>query len=73
MPVVVNPDPLLSSQEAEQYLGLRYRTLENARARADSRFPPYHKFGGKLVKYSKSDLDAWLRTTKVPCGRRAAA
>jgi excisionase family DNA binding protein len=58
----------LTTLEAAQYLGLSKATLEVWRLRAKrgeiSHAPPYAKLG-RLVRYSRADLDAWQRSNVV--------
>lgn len=49
---------LLSNDEAAEYLGVTPRTLEVWRCTKRQQIP-YIKVG-RLVKYRKTDLDAWL-------------
>lgn len=52
----------LSTKEASAYLGLCDGTLRNARNRgvlAGVTPPPYRKFG-RVCRYHRDDLDAWL-------------
>lgn len=53
-----SPDPLIPPSEASEYLGVTQDTL--AVWRCTGRYAiPYLKVG-RLVKYRRSDLDAWL-------------
>jgi predicted DNA-binding transcriptional regulator AlpA len=69
-PETVNPDPFLSSTEAERYLGLRPRVLEMARNRQDGRFPAFYRIGGKSIKYRLSELKEWLAKNRVDHSQR---
>lgn len=64
---------LFSTQEAADYLGTRPHTLEVWRASGRYRIP-YLKVG-RLVKYRRADLDAWLasRTVHAQAAAEAAA
>jgi excisionase family DNA binding protein len=63
MPTLVQSSPLLSRVQAAEYLGLRPGTL--------AIWAMSSKHGlrvikvGKLAKYRKSDLDAWLESRTV--------
>ena len=50
-------DPLLSTAQASQYVGLARQTM--ARLRVEGAGPSYYKLGSK-VAYRQSTLDAWL-------------
>ncbi len=53
-----NTDPLFTPQQTSEYLGVSHDTLSVWRC--EKRYNiPYLKVG-RLVKYRKSDLDAWL-------------
>ncbi len=53
----------LDNTEAAAYLGIEPGTLEVWRSTKRQRIP-YAKIGS-LVRYAKSDLDAWLQTCRV--------
>jgi excisionase family DNA binding protein len=58
---------LLNQDEAAAYLGVQPSTLEVWRC--TKRYPlPYVKVG-RLVRYRREDLDAWLRSQTI--GREA--
>jgi predicted DNA-binding transcriptional regulator AlpA len=50
-------DPLFSTSQASQYVGMARQTL--ARLRVEGSGPAYFKLGSK-VAYRQSTLDAWL-------------
>lgn len=54
---------LLSTEEAAEYLGTKPHTLEIWRAVGRYGIP-YIKVG-RLVKYRRADLDAWLASRMV--------
>lgn len=54
---------LITSNEAAAYLGLKPGTLEVWRCTKRHQIP-FFKIG-RLVKYRKSDLDAWLDSRAV--------
>ena len=54
---------LLNTQEAAQYLGVREQLL--VAWRYESRGPAFHRLGGRLVRYSADDLNAWLEDQKI--------
>ena len=58
----INPDPLLGSTEAAEYLGDNPRTLANKRCRGEG--PNYVKFK-HLIKYRQSDLDRYIESCVV--------
>ena len=60
-------DPLLDDRQAAQYLGVKPTTLQVWRS--TGRYPIEHLKIGRLVRYRRSALDAWLaaRTVK-PAG-----
>lgn len=52
---------LLSVEETAEYLGLSPRTIYNAVARKSKRpFPIKPKRLGKLVKFDRKDVDAYI-------------
>lgn len=52
----------LNNQEAAQYLGLKAATLNKWRVYGEG--PPFIKVG-RLVRYRRSDLDAYLSGRRV--------
>ena len=54
---------LLSTPEAADYIGARPHSLEIWRASGRYRIP-FVKVG-RLVKYRRADLDAWLKSRTV--------
>jgi len=50
---------ILDQKRVATILGISTRTLE--RYRLTGLGPPYIKFGGKLVRYRQSDLEAWIQ------------
>ena len=58
-----NQDPLLTRREAAEYLGVNERTLANWHSgKRFANLPVTHV--GRLVKYRKSDLEAFLQSQK---------
>jgi hypothetical protein len=51
------PSPWLTTEEAATHLRLGKRTLEGYRSKGGG--PTYYRQLGKLVFYSREDLDAW--------------
>ena len=59
------PSEYLNTTEAAEFLGVSIGTLEVWRC--TKRYPlPYVKVG-RLVKYRRSDLEAWLASRTVSC------
>ena len=59
-------DKFLDTRRAADFLGLSPRTLQTYRSTGAG--PDFHRFGG-VVRYRRSDLDAWAtvrRTQKFP-------
>ena len=55
------PKRLLSSEEAAEYLGLSVKTLYSMTGpRAKKRLPLRVKRIGKLLKFDRKDLDAYI-------------
>jgi predicted DNA-binding transcriptional regulator AlpA len=52
----------LRAPDAAAYLGLALSTLAKMRLRGDG--PPYYKAGPRVVVYSLSDLDDWLKASR---------
>lgn len=59
---MARPD-FLTTPEAAEYLGTRPHTLEVWRTSGRHRIP-FVKVG-RLVKYRRADLDAWLRSRTI--------
>lgn len=53
------PDPLLTSEEVAQWLGIKKCTLEKARSMQIGNFPPFIRIG-RVVRYRRSVVEAWL-------------
>lgn len=51
--------PWFDSEGAGEYLGCAPATLKTWRARGEG--PPYRVINGKLVRYHRDDLDAYVR------------
>lgn len=60
--IPVNSDPLLEPENAATYIGRDFRTMANDRAKGEG--PQYLKVG-RLVRYRKSALDAYLKKCEV--------
>lgn len=60
-----NPDPLLNEQETSEYINSTPGTLANHRSQGTG--PTYVKIG-RLVRYRKSDLDAYIESGVVQVG-----
>ncbi|MBS5527395.1 MAG: helix-turn-helix domain-containing protein [Prevotella sp.] len=52
----------MTSQEAADYLGIKRSYLYKMTMR---RAIPYYKPGGKIIFFSKEDLDQWLTSVRV--------
>ena len=61
-------DPILSPDEAVEYLGRRLSKQTLARRRVDGTGCPYLKIGSR-IGYRRSALEAWLRD----CERRSSS
>lgn len=48
----------LTPDQAASYCGMTARGLEEQRYRR--RGPTFHKVSGRIVRYRRADLDAWL-------------
>lgn len=55
-------DPMLTSVEAAEYLGLTRATLSQLRFQGVG--PAYYKPTERIVFYRKSDLDAWFEASR---------
>lgn len=61
----------LSIKEASQYLGVKPSSLYSM---VEGREIPHHRFGRRLIKFTKADLDAFMQERRVDCadiGREA--
>ena len=56
----INNDSWISLVEASEYLGVKKETVRNWIKKTDI---PAHKIG-KLWKFKKSELDAWVKSGK---------
>ena len=63
MPAVASPNPLLTPDQAAEYLGIKRQTL--AVWRSSRRYALPYILCGRLVKYRQSDLDAFLTSRTV--------
>ena len=54
-----SPSPWLSTTGAGAYLGCTPATLKTWRARGEG--PAYHVLNGKLIRYHRDGLDAFVR------------
>jgi predicted DNA-binding transcriptional regulator AlpA len=57
-PAVLDTAHLLTEVEAAQFLNVSHRSLQNWRVRGGG--PRYVKIGGRIVRYRRSDLAAWI-------------
>ncbi len=55
---VVAPEPLLTTKEVAAFVGLSAYTL--TRYRMDGIGPNYVHLGPKIVRYRRSDIEAWV-------------
>lgn len=55
-------DPMLTSAEAAEYLGLTRATLSQLRFKDAG--PAYYKPTERIVFYRKSDLDEWFEASR---------
>jgi predicted DNA-binding transcriptional regulator AlpA len=53
------PDPLLTSEEVAQWLGIKKCTLEKARSMRLGDYPPFVRIG-RAVRYVPADVKTWL-------------
>ena len=65
MTQLFNDDPLLSTEQAGQYLNRHPRTLANERVAGTG--PRYIRMG-RQIRYQKSDLDAYIQQGQVVRG-----
>jgi predicted DNA-binding transcriptional regulator AlpA len=71
VPPVTSDDPLLSRNQAAEYLKLKPNTL--ARMAWAKRGPAYIEMSSRCVKYRRSALEAWLAArTVTPTGEPTA-
>jgi excisionase family DNA binding protein len=61
-----NPDRLLDSEQAADFLGVSERLLREMRARREL---PCVRVGGRLVRYLESDLIAYVAVQREPARR----
>ena len=62
----MSPQPFpvfLSETEAAQYLSFSVKTLR--RWRFTRKGPSYAKLNNKLIRYSRIDLDDWMKAQRV--------
>lgn len=53
-------DPLMTTEEVAEYLGLAARTVK--RWREENSGPQYIRINHKCVRYRQSEVDRWLST-----------
>jgi len=58
----IRKDPLMTPEEAAEYMGLSTQTLAQLRFRGSG--PIYYKPSTRTVVYKKSDLDKYFESTK---------
>lgn len=64
-----NADPLLTEREAADFLRCAVQTLRNYRWRG---LPPrWHKIGTRMVRYKRSDLEAFIEGSDNDTGAPA--
>ena len=56
----INGNPMFSTKEAAEYLGVSESTMRYWRHVADGTGPKSFRVGKKLVYYAIEDCDAWL-------------
>ena len=56
----INGNPMFSTKEAAEYIGVSESTMRYWRHVADGTGPKSFRIGKKLVYYAQEDLDAWL-------------
>lgn len=61
-PTTITPAHMTQEQAAE-YLGVKSETLNTWRCKRQHAIP-YYKVG-RLIRYRKADLDAWLEQRRV--------
>lgn len=54
------PEKLLTTDDVAAWLGIQRCTLEKARSTRLGDFPPFIRIG-RVVRYRRSDIEAWLR------------
>lgn len=62
---------LLSPRDAAQFLSISHRTLDNWRCKGHG--PHYHAFSNRQIRYHRSDLVAFLESTRRIVPSAAAA
>jgi Helix-turn-helix domain len=58
------PREWMDTDQAARYIGCSPQHLEIGRAKGNKGLPPFSKHG-RLVRYRRADIDAWLETAKV--------
>ena len=70
---IQNDDPLLTTAQAAEYLGLRPVTLHNWRSQGIPDTPDFVRMGRFKIFYRRSVLDAYINAHEVKsaagCGR----
>jgi len=56
-------DNYIGIEEAAEYLGVKVPTI---RTWIKSKGMPFHRIGGKLLKFKKSEIDAWVCEKQEP-------
>ena len=69
-PMPTNPDPLYTTEEAADYLGVKVNTM--LAWRMQNVGPHWVKVGKRLVKYRQSDLEKFIERGAVPAERQEA-
>lgn len=58
--------PFLNTAQAAHYIGLSFRTVEQMRWKGSG---PAFRRHGRFIRYHIDDLDAWSRSSGLPCGK----
>lgn len=56
-------DNYIGIEEAADYLGVKVPTI---RTWIKSKGMPFHRIGGKLLKFKRSEIDAWVCNNQAP-------
>lgn len=54
-------DNYIGIEEAAEYLGVKAATI---RSWIKAKGMPFHRVGGKLLKFKKSEIDEWVNSGK---------
>ncbi|MBL8028358.1 MAG: helix-turn-helix domain-containing protein [Fibrobacteres bacterium] len=66
----MNNETYLTVDEVSQYIGLSVGTIYNKVSSGDI---PFHKFGAKIIRFKKDEIDEWLSSQESKMRQQKAS